>query len=150
MHTGNKKKIYIETTHLDVNLKLAFHKAASFHPHYLTFTPQTLARPSVPVQVMAYPDDITIKSTSTSLANQYIQPYLQKVFAWAKQNNLILNPNKTTCTLFTPEYTDLKIHNNALPMATHPKVLGLTLDPKLTYSTHIHNSQCTRTNLYKS
>ena len=40
------------------------------------------------------------------------------------------------------EYTrnlDLKIQNNALPMATHPKVLGLTLDPKLTYSTHIHN-----------
>ena len=24
-------------------------------------------------------------------------------------------------------------------MATHPKVLGLTLDPKLTYVTHIHN-----------
>ena len=24
-------------------------------------------------------------------------------------------------------------------MATHPKVLGLTLDPKLTYSTHTHN-----------
>ena len=24
-------------------------------------------------------------------------------------------------------------------MATHPKVLGLTLDPNLTYSTHIHN-----------
>ena len=24
-------------------------------------------------------------------------------------------------------------------MATHPKVLGLTLDPKLTCSTHIHN-----------
>ena len=24
-------------------------------------------------------------------------------------------------------------------MAIHPKVLGLTLDPKLTYSRHIHN-----------
>ena len=24
-------------------------------------------------------------------------------------------------------------------MATHPKVMGLTLDPKLTYRTHIHN-----------
>ena len=33
---------------------------------------------------------------------------------------------------------NLKIHNNALLMATHPKVLGLTLDPKLTYNTHIH------------
>ena len=33
---------------------------------------------------------------------------------------------------------DLKINNNALPMATHQKVLGLTLDPKVTYNTHIH------------
>ena len=56
-----------------------------------------------------------------------------------------LTINKTTCTLFTPdpaEYKsnlDLKINKAALRMATHPKVLGLTLDPKLTYSTHIHN-----------
>ena len=96
---------------------------------------------------MAYADDITITSThtSTSAAKKYIQPYLHKVFSWTKQNNLLLNPDKTTCTLFTPdpaEYTsnlDLTINNKALPMATHPKVLGLTLDPKLTYSTHIHN-----------
>ena len=100
-----------------------------------------------PVQVMAYTDDITITSThtSTSAAKKYIQPYLHKVFAWTKQNNLLINPDKTTCTLFTPdpaEYAsnlDLTINNKALPMATHPKVLGLTLDPKLTYSTHIHN-----------
>ena len=32
-----------------------------------------------------------------------------------------------------------EIHNTALPMATHPKVLGLTLDQKLTYNTHIDN-----------
>ena len=106
-----------------------------------------LPPPSAPVQVMAYADDITITSThtSTSAAKEYIQPYLHKVFAWTKQNNLLLNPDKTTCTLFTPdpaEYTnilDLTINNKALPMATHPKVLGLTLDPKLTYTTHIHN-----------
>ena len=106
-----------------------------------------LPPPSAQVQVMAYADDITITSThtSTSAAKKYIQPYLHKVVVWTKQNNLLLNPDKTTCTLFTPdpaEYTsnlDLTIINKALPMATHPKVLGLTLDPKLTYSTHIHN-----------
>ena len=106
-----------------------------------------LPPPSAPVQVMAYADDITITSThtSTSAAKKYIQPYLHKVFAWTKQNNLLQNPDKTTCTLFTPdpaEYTsnlDLTINNKALPMATQPKVMGLTLDPKLTYSTHIHN-----------
>ena len=88
-----------------------------------------LPPPSAPVQVMAYADDITITSThtSTSAAKKYIQPYLHKVFAWTKQNNLLLNPDKTTCTLFTPdpaEYTsnlDLTINNKALPMATHPK-----------------------------
>ena len=62
-----------------------------------------------------------------------------------QQQNFTLNPDKTTWTLFTPdpaEYKsnmDLKINNTALCMSTHPKVLGLTLDPKLTYSTHIHN-----------
>ena len=96
-----------------------------------------------PVHVMAYADDFTITHTSTSAAKKYIQTYLNKVFAWTK--HLTLNPDKTTCTLFTPDLAeyksnlDLKINNNALPMATHPKVLGLTLDPTLTYSTHIHN-----------
>ena len=105
-----------------------------------------IPQPRALVQGMVYADDITITSThtSTSAAKKYIQPYLHKVFAGTKKN-LTLNPGKTTCTLFTPdpvEYKsnlDLKINNTALPMATHPKVLGLTLDPKLTYSTHIHN-----------
>ena len=60
--------------------------------------------PSAQVQVMAYADEITITSThiSMSTANKYIRPYLHS-FACTKQNNLILNPDKTTCTLFTPD-----------------------------------------------
>ena len=66
--------------------------------------------PRAPVQVMAYADDITITSThtSTSAAKKYIQPYLHKVVAWTKQNNLTLNPDKTTCTLFTPDPAEYK------------------------------------------
>ena len=110
-------------------------------PTLFNINTSDLPPPSAPVQVMDYVDDITITSThtSTSAAKKYIQPYLHKVFAWTKQNNLLLNPDKTTCTLFTPHHLDLTINNKALPMATHPKVLGLTLDPKLIYSTHIHN-----------
>ena len=37
---------HIEITHPNnVNLKLVFHKVASSHPHYLTFTPQTYHHP---------------------------------------------------------------------------------------------------------
>ena len=34
---------------------------------------------------------------------------------------------------------DAKTDNTALRMTTHPKIMGLTLDPKLTYSTNIHD-----------
>ena len=101
--------------------------------------------PTAPVQVMLYADGITITSTHTSMsaARKYMQPYLHKVYDWTQHNNLIINPDKTTCTLFTPdpaEYNSnlgLNINNKALPMALHPKVLGLTLDPKLTHNAHI-------------
>ena len=99
--------------------------------------------PRAPVHVMGHADDITITYThvSTSAAKQYIKPYLHTVFAWTKQNNLTLNPEKTTCTLFTPDPAKYKsnLNNTPLPMATHLKVPGLTLDPKLTDRTHIYN-----------
>ena len=67
-----------------------------------------LPPPREPVQVMAYADDITITSTHTSrsTAKEYIQPYLHKVFAWTKHNNITLNPDKTTRTLFTPDLSE--------------------------------------------
>ena len=83
--------------------------------------------------------------TSMSAARKYIQPYLHKVYDWTQHINLIMNPDKTASTLFTPDPAkynsnlDLNINNKALPMAVHPKVLGLTLDPKLTYNAHIQN-----------
>ena len=65
-------------------------------------------------------------------------------------------PVHLSCTLFTPdpaEYNSnlgLNINNKALPMALHPKVLGLTLDPKLTYNAHIQEiATHTHKNLYK-
>ena len=102
--------------------------------------------PRAPVQVMVYADDIIITSTRTSRSagKKYIQPYLHNVLP--VQNNLTLNPDKTTCTLITPDPAkyksnlNLKINNTTLPIATHPNVMGLALDPKRTYSTHIHNN----------
>ena len=68
-----------------------------------------LPPPSAPVQVMAYTDDITITSTHKHECSQEIYTTIPtESFAWTKQNNIILYPDKTTCTLFTPdpaEYT---------------------------------------------
>ena len=73
-----------------------------FHQHYSTYTLQTYHHQEH--QFRSWPTQMTSPShlrTSTNAAKKYIQPYLQKVFAWTKQNNLTLNPDKPTCTLFT-------------------------------------------------
>ena len=86
-----------------------------------------LPPPIAPVQVMSYADASIITSTytSTSAVKKYIQPYLHEVFH-GQINNLILNPDKITRTLFIQDpakynsYFDLKMKNTALPMATRP------------------------------
>ena len=97
---------------------------------------------------MAYAHGIAITSihTHTSASKNL---YLYKVFAWTKQNNLILNPDKTTCTLFTPdpvEYTnnlDLKINKNCTTHGNTPKGSGSYLIPK-THTLSQHLSTCTQ------
>ena len=139
---------FINHTSSQRQFKTGVQKGGDLSPTLFNIYTAYIPPPRAPVQFMTYAYDIIISSThtSTSAAKKYIvQPYQHTVLAWRTQNNLPLNPGKTTCTLFTPDpadYTsnlDLKINNTALPIATHPKVLILTLDPKLTYSTHIHN-----------
>ena len=53
---------------------------------------------------------------------------------------------KTTTTFFTPDPADystplnLQIENVTLPTVINPKILGLTLDLKLTFGKHIENT----------
>ena len=111
---------------------------ASFHPHYLTFTPQTYHHPVH--RFWSWPMQTTSQSHLHTQVR--VQPRNTYNHTYTK---FLPGQNKTTCTLFTPdpaEYTsnlDLTINNKALPMAMQSKVLGLTLDPKLTYSTHIQH-----------
>ena len=67
------------TTHpYNVNLKLAFPKVASSHPHYLTFTLQTYHHPEY--RFRSCPTHMTSPSHTQARVQQkkYIQPYLHK------------------------------------------------------------------------
>ena len=60
------------------------------------------------------------------------------------QNNLHINTDKTTTTLFTSDPAEhstilsLKLNNQTIPTTKHLKILGITLDPKLTFSQDIN------------
>ena len=89
---------------------------------------------------------MTSKDTNKQIAQAMLQPYLQEIASWTQQNQLHLNPDKTTSTLFTPdpaEYSTqltLNIDNVVIPTVKNPKILGLTFDPKLTYNSHIRKT----------
>ena len=88
----------------NVNLKFAFPKMASSHPHYLTFTLQ-IYPPRAAIQVMTYTADISITSThtSTSATKKYIQLYLHKVLSGKIITilHLIQTKQLALCSLWT-------------------------------------------------
>ena len=138
---------YINHTSWQHQFKTGVPEGAVLLPTLFNIYTSDLSPPSARVQVMACADDITITftQTSTSAAKKYIQPYLHNVFAWTKQNNIILNPDKTTCTPVPAEYTsNLDLTTKLYPWKR--KIMGLTLDSKLTFTT----SQYTHKNLYTS
>ena len=100
------------------------------------------------IDLETYADDITTESShiNIEIAQNNLQPYLQNIHNWTIENNLTLNADKSTSTLFTPDpakyntQLHLSINNTLIPTVKHPKVLGLTFDPKLTYAEHVKNT----------
>ena len=105
--------------------------------------------PPQDVHLTTYADDITIYASHSNYrtAEQRLQPFLHDIHKWTKDNDLQLNASKTMTTLFTPdpaEYSNnlnLTIDHTILPTTKNPKILGLTLDPKLTYNEHIKQTK---------
>ena len=87
--------------------------------------------------------------TQTSAARKYIKPYIHKVFTWTKQNNLTINPDKTTCTLFTPDPAEyksnlnLKINQTSKGYGPYPR---LKTQIQHTHSQHLSTSTQATTN----
>ena len=101
------------------------------------------------VQIESYADDINILSSHNTIkeAENRLQPYLHDIFNWTQENDLQLNADKSTATLFTPdpaEYNttlNLTINNAIIPTVKNPKILGLHLDPKLNFNQHIQQTK---------
>ena len=126
-----------------------YHKVEFCLQYYSTFIPLTFHLPPKDLQITTYPDDITITSSHIKhqRAQQLTQPHLYKIYEWAPTNNLQINTDKTTTTLFTPDPAEygttlsLKLSNQTLCTTKHPKILGITLVLKLTF----HNINVTIT-----
>ena len=87
----------------------------------------------------AYADDVHAAESS---ANVRTTAHAKAVSEWAKERRLQISAPKSHITLFTSE-TDqsqyrppVKLDNTPLPLKRHPKLLGVTFDPLLTFHQH--------------
>ena len=97
---------------------------------------------------MQYADDISVYSTGTNIPSlsRSINNYVPSLTNFLLERELIVSPEKSTVTLFTPSTHEFHIHpeilvNNQLVKLDHqPKILGITYDTMFKFSHHIEKS----------
>ncbi len=95
-----------------------------------------------------YADDTFFTSTAITpgLAWSQLQPHINNFIKWCEKNRLLIQPDKTTVLYLTRRratprhpFPNIKIQENDIIKSQTMKILGLTLDTRLCFRTHINN-----------
>ncbi|XP_063545759.1 uncharacterized protein LOC134753753 [Cydia strobilella] len=95
------------------------------------------------VYMQAYSDDgvLLVRGTVISVMRDIMIRGLRQVLGWCRERGLDLNPSKTKLVLFTnkriKEIRPIKIQGTELELVDELRYLGVTLNSKLRYKTHI-------------
>ena len=98
------------------------------------------------IYTQAYSDDGTILLTGSNITelSNTMQTALNEVQEWCKNNDLSISPEKTELILFTRKrkignWTEPHLNGTQLARKEEVKYLGVTLDTKLNFTSHITN-----------
>jgi hypothetical protein len=99
-----------------------------------------------PVKVIGFADDalLVITGHSPAVMVRRLQPSVDAMVEWGRQSGLEFNCNKTVVVLFTNKRTTpadyhekIKVNNNPIEFSDEAKYLGIILDHKLSWNSHI-------------
>jgi len=95
-------------------------------------------------------DDKALKTlafhSDPDIAVSFMQTHLDQLASWCAEWGLKLNQTKSlhsTFTLRPRDFPQLFLNNQPLPYSQNVKYLGLTLDRRLTWASHIHFKRLT-------
>ena len=96
------------------------------------------------IKLVTYADDSTVLGSGrhTDPVCTEINNYLDVINNWFKSRNLFISPSKSSATIFTTWSNEvnkelpIQIDGTKVPTVQNPKILGVTLDPMLSFKAH--------------
>ena len=93
------------------------------------------------IQAYNYADDNSLVSSGYDYeeTQQNLLKNVKKVMAWFEENHMRVNPEKFNYIVFgkNTDFTAIMLDNHLIEPVNKIKLLGLTLDNKLTFDSHI-------------
>ena len=117
--------------------------------------------PTDPGTRVCYADGITVWASGVNIPDLDVSlyNYLEEITAYPKDNSLLISAPKSSVTLFTPDTHQAKTHprifikDSRLPLVKCPRILGVYLDPSLSFIRHsqyVAERVSCRNNIFKA
>ena len=110
------------------------------------FTLRTCRDPQILVKRVCYADDITVWVSGVIIPgiDVSLNNYLEEVTAYLKDNSFLISAPNSAVTFLAPDTYQTKAHpgilieDSRLPLVRCPRILGVCLDPSLSFNGHGH------------
>ena len=104
----------------------------------------TCPRLTDPVKRVCYADDLTVWASGVNIPDLEVSlnNYLEEITVYPKDNSLLISTTKSSVTLFISDTHQAKTHpsifieDSRLPLVKCPRILGVYLDPSLSFIKH--------------
>ena len=119
-------------------------KGSKLSPSLFSFYFADMPRPTYPVKRVCYADDLTVWASGVNIPDLEVSlnNYLEEITAYLKYNSLLISAPKSSVTLLAPDTHQGKAHPSILiedlrlPLVKCPRILGVYLDPSLSFNKH--------------
>ena len=119
-------------------------QGSKLSPSLASFYIADMPIPTDPVKRVCYADDLTVWVSGVNIPDLEVclNNYLEDITVYMKDNSLLISAPKSSVTLLNPDTYQAKIHpimfieNSHLPLVKCPRILGVYLDPSLSFNKH--------------
>ena len=119
-------------------------QGSKLSPSLFSFYIADMPRPTDPVKRVCYADDLTVWASGVHIPDLEVSlnNYLEELTTYLKDNSLLISAPKSSVTLLTPDthqaktHPDIFIEDSRLPLVKCLKILGVYLDPSLSFNKH--------------